>query len=140
MWLDRIKELKEKTNVSNKQIAEGTHLPKRTIDRIYSGETKNPYIDTLDRIAHYFGVPLRDILVDTNLVIGEENLATLTENVDVISAENDLISVENDMLKKKVDLLTTEVELLKKELAHKEELLALHNYYKTHIELLTKER
>ena len=140
MWLDRIKELKEKTNVSNKQIAEGTHLPKRTIDRIYSGETKNPYIDTLDRIAHYFGVPLRDILVDTNLVIGEENLATLTENVDVISAENDLISVENDMLKKKVDLLTTEVELLKKELAHKEELLALHNYYKAHIEQLIKER
>lgn len=140
MWLDRIKELKEKTSVSNKQIAEGTHLPKRTIDRIYSGETKNPYIDTLDRIAHYFNVPLRDILVDTNLVIGEENLATLTENVDVISAENDLISVENDMLKKKVDLLTTEVELLKKELSHKEELLALHNYYKAHIEQIIKER
>jgi hypothetical protein len=44
------------------------------------------------------------------------------------------------MLKKKVDLLTTEVELLKKELSHKEELLALHNYYKAHIEQIIKER
>ena len=140
MWLDNLKELKKKANVSNKQIAEGTHLPERTINRIYSGETKNPYIDTLDRIAHYFGVTLRDILVDANLVVGTENLATLQENVDVAKAEKDLISVENDMLKKKVDALTTELELLKKELTHNEELLALHNYYKTHIEQLIKER
>jgi hypothetical protein len=49
-----------------------------------------------------------------------------------------LISVENDMLKAKVAALTTEIELLKKELEHKNELLALHNYYKTHIEQIIK--
>jgi hypothetical protein len=33
------------------------------------------------------------------------------------------------MLKAKNAALTTEIELLKKELLHKEELLALHNFY-----------
>ena len=139
MWLDNLKELKKKANVSNKQLADGTHLPGRTINRIYSGETKNPYIDTLERIAHFFGVPLRDIIADTKLVIGDHTMVTLQENIEVTTAEKDLISVENDMLKKKVDALSTELELLKKELTHKEELLALHNYYKTHIERLIKE-
>jgi hypothetical protein len=37
-----------------------------------------------------------------------------------------------------VDALTMELELVKKELSHKEELLALHNYYKTHFEQLIK--
>jgi predicted HTH domain antitoxin len=48
------------------------------------------------------------------------------------------LSVENDALKKKVEALSTELELTKKELSHKEEIIALHNYYKTHFEQLVK--
>jgi transcriptional regulator with XRE-family HTH domain len=134
MWLDNLKELKKKSNMSVKQIAERTKLPERTVNRIFSGDTDHPYMDTIRCIVTALGGSLDEIFADTKAVVGTENMATLQENVDVITAQNDLISVENDMLKKKVDLLTTEVELLKKELSHKEELLALHNYYKTHIE------
>jgi hypothetical protein len=62
----------------------------------------------------------------------------MKESVDVTTAERDSIAVENEMLKVKNAALTMENELLKKELAHKEELLALHNYYKTHLEILMK--
>lgn len=140
MWLDNLKELKKQTNMSVKQIAEKTNLPERTVNRIFSGDTDHPYVDTLRVIALALGSSLDEIFADTKLVVGTENMAALKENNDVITAENDLINVENDMLKKKVDLLTTELELLKKELAHKEELLALHNYYKAHIEQIIKER
>ena len=140
MWLDNLKELKKQTNMTVKQIAEKTNLPERTVNRIFSGDTDHPYVDTLRTIAIALGSSLDEIFADTKLVVGTENMAALKENNDVITAENDLINVENDMLKKKVDLLTTEVELLKKELAHKEELLALHNYYKAHIEQIIKER
>ena len=34
--------------------------------------------------------------------------------------------------------LDTELELLKKELQHKEELLAVHNFYRTHLEQIKK--
>ena len=129
MWLDNLKELKKKTGMSAKQIADKTNLPERTVSRIFSGDTDNPYVDTLHRIVTVLGGSLDDILADTKVVVGEENLVTLQENVEVVTAERDLILVENDMLKAKNAALTTEIELLKKELQHKEELLALHNYY-----------
>ena len=36
MWLDNIKELKKKTGLSAKQIAEKTNLPERTVARVFS--------------------------------------------------------------------------------------------------------
>lgn len=138
MWLDNLKELKKEKGMSPKQIAEVTNLPERTVKRIFSGDTDNPYVDTLHRIVTALGGSLDDILADSKAVVATESIVELKENADVIAAQHDLISVENDMLRAKNAALTTEIELLKKELAHKEELLALHNYYKMHIEQLAK--
>jgi transcriptional regulator with XRE-family HTH domain len=138
MWLDNLKELKKTKGMTAKQIADKTNLPERTVNRIFSGDTDNPYVDTLHRIVTVLGGSLDDILADTKVVVSNESIVELKENVDVTTAQRDLIAVENEMLKTKNAALTTEIELLKKELAHKEELLALHNYYKTHIEQLLK--
>ena len=138
MWLDNLKELKKRTGMSAKQISEKTRLPERTINRIFSGDTVHPYADTLDIIVKALGYDLGDIFADTKVVVATDDLVEIKKSVNVVEAERDLIIVENDMLKKKVDALSTEIELLKKELAHKEELLALHNYYKIHIEQLMK--
>lgn len=140
MWLDNLKELRKQTKMSYKQIADMTNIPERTVTRIFSGDTDNPYVDTLHRIVTALGGTLDDIFVDTKVMVATESVAELKENVDVITAQNDLIAVENEMLKKKNDALSTEIELLKKELEHAKELLALHNYYKIHIENLIKER
>ena len=129
MWLDRLKELKKNKGLSVKQISEMTKLPERTVSRIFSGDTANPYVDTLHRIATVLEVSLDDILADTKVVVGEENLATLKENVGVVTAERDLITAENAILKDKVATLTAENDMLKMQLRHKEELLAVHNYY-----------
>ncbi len=129
MWLDNIKELKKMTGMSTKQIAEKTNLPERTVIRIFSGDTDNPYVDTIHRIVSVLGGSLDDIFADTKVVVGDQNLATLKENVDVITAERDLITAENAILKDKVTTLTAEIEMLKLKLMHKEEIIALHNYY-----------
>ena len=138
MWLDNLKELKKKTGMSTKQIAEKTTIPERTINRILAGESDHPYADTLDLIVKAMGYDLGDIFSDTKVVVATDELVGIKENAEVVEAERDLIIVENEMLKTKNVALTTEIELLKKELAHKEELLALHNYYKIHIENLIK--
>ena len=140
MWLDNLKELRKQTKMTYKQIADKANLPERTVNRVFSGDTDNPYVETLHRIVDALGFTLNDIFADTAAIVATEDVIGLKDNVEVITAQNDLITVENEMLKKKVDALTTELELIKNELAHKEELLALHNYYKTHIEQLTKER
>lgn len=129
MWLDNLKELKKKTGMSAKQIAEKTKLPERTVNRIFSGDTDHPYVDTLHTIVTALGGSLNDIFADTKVVVATDELVDIKEAVDVVEAERDLILVENEMLKAKNAALTTEIELLKKELQHKEELLALHNYY-----------
>ncbi len=129
MWLDNLKELKKNKGMSVKQIAEATNLPERTVNRIFSGDTDNPYVDTLHRIVTILGGCLDDILADTKVVLGTQNLATLQANVDTVTAERDFIIAENAILKDKITSLTAENELLKMQLLHKEEIIALHNYY-----------
>lgn len=138
MWLENLQELKKKTGMTVKQIAEKTNLPERTINRIFSGETDHPYADTLDIIVKALGYDLGDIFADTGVIIATEKLVEIKDSVDVVEAERDLTLVENDMLKAKVTALTTENELLKKDLQHKDELLALHNYYKSVISGMAK--
>lgn len=138
MWLDNLKELKKRTGMSTKQIAEKANLPERTVSRIIAGETDHPRIDTLGLIVDALDGTLQDIFADTNVVIATEKLVEIKEVAEVVEAERDVIAAKKDMLEAKVAALTTENELLKKELAHKEELLALHNYYKAHIEQLIK--
>ena len=129
MWLDNLKELKKNANMSSKQIAEKTNLPERTVKRIFSGETDNPYVDTLHRIVTVLNGSLDDILADTKVVVGEHNLVSLQEKLEVVITERDLVIAEKSILKEKVTALTAENEMLKMQLMHKEELLALHNYY-----------
>jgi transcriptional regulator with XRE-family HTH domain len=129
MWLDNLKELKKEKGMSAKQIAEKTKLPERTVSRIFSGDTDNPYVDTLHRIVTVLGGSLDDILADTKMVVGEKNLVTLQADVEVITAERDLTIAENSILKDKVAALTAENDMLKKEIKHKDEIIAIHNYY-----------
>lgn len=129
MWLDNLKELKKEKGMSAKQIADKTNLPERTVNRILSGDTDNPYVDTLHRIVTVLGGSLDDILADTKVVVATESLVEVKENANVVEAERNLISAERDRVLLENERLKTENEMLKMQLKHKEELLALHNYY-----------
>lgn len=129
MWLENLIEMKKRTNLSSKQIADKTNLPERTVKRIFSGDTDNPYVDTLHRIVTALGGTLDDIFVDTKVVVANETLAEVKEEVEVVSAEKDLILAELEMLRAKTTAQEMEITLLKKDLQHKDELLAVYNYF-----------
>lgn len=136
MWLDRLRELKTETKMTNKQIAEETNLPERTVTRIFAGDTDNPYVDTLHRIVSVLGGSLDSILADTKVVVGDTKLVDLQAEVDrlrgeleSLSSELALSNAENAVLKDKVVTLTAESDILRLKLEHKEEIIALHNYY-----------
>lgn len=129
MWLDNLKELKKGKGMTVKQIAEATNLPERTVTRIFSGDTDNPYVDTLYRIVVVLDGSLDDVLADSKTVVGNKNLITLQEDIDRLNGEVTLLAAENSMLKDKVVNLTTENDLLRMKLEHKEEIISLHNYY-----------
>ena len=129
MWLENLKEMKAKSGLSPKQIAEKTQLPERTIKRIFAGETDNPYVDTIHRIADAIGCTLNDIFADTKVVVATETLAEVKEVAEVVSAEKELLLAELEMLRTKTAAQEMEITLLKKDLQHKDELLAVYNYF-----------
>lgn len=138
MWLTNLQELKKRSGMSTKQIAELTKLPERTVSRILSGETEHPRVDTLHLIVAAVGGCFKDIFADTNAIVATETLAEVKETAVVIEAERQLLITELEMLRAKSAAQETELHILREQLQHKEELLALHNYYKTHIEQLIK--
>lgn len=129
MWLDNLKELKKKTGMSPKQIADKSKLPERTVIRILSGETDHPRVDTLGLIVDAMGVTLRDIFADTNVIVATETLTEVKEVAEIVEAERDEVAIKNEMLEAKVNALTMEIELLKSQLQHKDELLSVHKQY-----------
>ena len=129
MWLDNLKELKKVKGVTSKQIADATKIPESTIKRIFSGETTDPYVTTIHRIVIYLGGSLDHILADTNAILSTESIVEVKENAEVVEAERDLILAELEMLRAKTTAQETEIQLLKERLQHKEEIIAIHNYY-----------
>lgn len=136
MWLDNLREIKTEKQMTNKQISEASKLPIKTIDRIFSGATPNPYADTLDRVVKALGSSLDYLFSDTNVVVGTKDLVTLQEENDRLTAENEELVAKLELLS--VQLTTSETtnvslkaenEVLRNTLAHKEEIIAIHNYY-----------
>ena len=129
MWLENLKELKKAKGLTTKQIADATKIPESTLKRIFSGETDDPYVSTVHRIVVALGGSLDQILADTNAVLSTQSFIEVKESADVAQAERDLLLAELEMLRAKVAAQDTEIMLLKERLQHKEELLAVHNYY-----------
>lgn len=136
MWLDNLKELKKEKNLSTKQLAERSNLPEKTVARILAGQTTNPYMDTLDRLAMALGCTLGDILAGTKAVVGDTSLTELQATINIISSEKEelvaqleLVIKDNNILSDKVSVLTKELELTNLKLMYTEKLLATHDYY-----------
>ena len=129
MWLENLKELKKAKGMTVKQIADATKIPESTIKRIFAGETDDPYVSTIHRIVTVLGGSLDHILADTNAVLATESYVEVKETAEVVEAERDLVLAELEMLRAKTATQETEILLLKERLQHKDELLAVYNYF-----------
>ena len=129
MWLDKLKDLKKQSGMSAKQIAEKANMSERTVTRIINGETYAPGIDKLRDIVYAMGGSLDDILDESDFKLPTPLVESLkNENTTLQNAVNDL-TAENVTLKDKIVALEVELDRLRLTLAHKEEIIALHNYY-----------
>ena len=128
MWVNNVQELKNKSGMTIRQIAEKSQIPEGTVKRIIAGENE-PSAFNLFRVVKAMGGSLDDILADTNAIIAPPSLVEIKENVEVVEAEKEVVDSKNAMLETKVSALEMEIALLKKEIQHKDELLAVHNYY-----------
>jgi transcriptional regulator with XRE-family HTH domain len=135
-WLINLIDLKNKMEMTAKQISEKENLAEKSVSNVFLGKSKNPGVDLIRRITHALGGSWREIFGESDAVIGSQDLATLQAEVDRLTQENELLTsslniADLDLAVQKDKLLVLENEnsILKLKLEYEEKLNAVHNFY-----------
>jgi transcriptional regulator with XRE-family HTH domain len=131
MWLEKLKEAKNKSGMSIKQISDASGVTEKTLTRIFAGGASMPRFGTLGDIAIALGTSLEEIFSESNARVASNDLIEMKADAEQLTAEIGMLTAEIAVLKDKVANLTAENDLLRLKLEHKEEIIALHNYYKS---------
>lgn len=60
MGLEKIAEYKKKSGMTSEELSQKSGVPLGTLNKILSGATKDPKLETLKAIAHVLGLSLDD--------------------------------------------------------------------------------
>ena len=129
-WLINLIELKNKAEMTCKQIADNENLAEKSVRNVFLGIVKNPGVDLIRRIIHALGGHWSEIFGESDAVIGGQDLAALQSEVDRLTAENEKIKTEKDalaseniILKEKIEALRDKIDVLK------DDIIAIHKPY-----------
>ena len=131
MFRERILEEKKRLNLSTRTMADMSrlHLPEETISRVLSGKTADPGIGTAIDIAETVGLKPYEAFMDATLAAEFKAFLELKSRSEETEAERIRIVAENENLKATNAGLVDRIRVLEMQLSHKDEIIALHNYY-----------
>ena len=131
MFRERILEEKKRLNLSARTISDMSqlHLPEETISRVLSGKTADPGIKTVFDLAESVGLKPYEVFMDATLAAEFKAFLELKSSSEETEAERIRIIAENENLKATNAGLVDRIRVLEMKLEHKEEIIALHNYY-----------
>ena len=122
-WLINLIDLKNRTDISLKQIAEKENVSEKSVSNVFFGKSKNPGVDLIRRIIHALGGSWSEIFGESGAVIGGQDLASLQKELDSaqntirdLTAEVARLTEENTDLRNQVLALTAEVSTRKDEI------------------------
>lgn len=128
-WLINLNDYRVRIDMHLRDVAEKSMVSEKQVHRIFSGESKNPGVEPVRKIIRAMGATINEIFEESGAVIGGQDLASLQAKVDELTSQMAIIKAENNVLMSKADALSAENDLLRLKLEHKEEIIALHNYY-----------
>ena len=135
-WLINLIELKNRTDISVKQIAENINTAEKSVSNVFLGKSKNPGIDLVRRIIGALGGSVSEIFGESGAVIGGQDLVTLqaevdrlTEEVALLTSSLNIANIDLVVQKDKVVALENENKLLCLKLEYEEKINAVHDYY-----------
>lgn len=131
MYLDKVRDLKKKTGLTNKYIAEKMHRSERTVARFFSGE-KEIGIDELRELVSIMGGTLDEVLDESDFKLPtpevealKNEITSLSSTIDEMKLVESALRDELAILKDKIISLDAENDRLRLTLAHKEEIVSL---------------
>lgn len=135
-WLINLIELKNKTDITIKQISETEGLAEKSVSNVFMGKSKNPSVNLIRRIIHALGGSWREIFGESDAVIGNQDLVTLQAEVDRLTTENTVLSqalrianLDVESQKEKATALENEIKILTLKLEYETKLNAVHSFY-----------
>lgn len=60
-WLDNLKNMKAKSNLTTREISEKSNIPEPTLEKLFAGQTKDPKLSTIQSVVHSLGYTLDDL-------------------------------------------------------------------------------
>ena len=60
-WLENLRALKTASQMTTREISRASGLPEPTLEKIFSGQTKNPGVATVRQLVHSLGYTLADL-------------------------------------------------------------------------------
>ncbi len=73
-WLEQLKKFKSESKVTYKTISEKSGIPLTTIEKLFSGRTKDPKLTTVDKIAACFGYSAADLIESKDMLTHDESI------------------------------------------------------------------
>lgn len=124
MWIDRVKEAKQKLDLSYREISIETKgkLSERDVMRMIKGEYKKPFVDDVIALGAALKLSPKELFEETNLVV--ETTAAAEKSTEIRNENEKLLA---------------EIEMLKRDLEHKIELIAAKDELLRVYRILTKD-
>lgn len=91
MIIEKIKKEKEKQNLTNEQLAQKANLPIGTVNKILSGETKEPGVYKIEAIRKALGIEER------------EELKLTKEELEILKNYNELTEEGKKFIKSNIE-------------------------------------
>lgn len=61
MWFEKLKEMKEASGLTTREISKQSGIPEPTLEKLFAGATKDPKLPTMHKLVHFFGHTLDDL-------------------------------------------------------------------------------
>lgn len=131
MYRQRILDEKKRLNLSARTMSDLSrlHILEETISRFLSGKTNDPGVNTVLDLGETVGLKPYEIFMDATMAAEFRAFLELKSKSAETEAERVKMIAENEGLKITNAGLVDKIRVLEMQLAHKEELLKVYEYF-----------
>lgn len=108
-WQTALNELRVKSGLSYKQIADGLNVSEKSVSRLFTGEAKKPDFFFVSQVIRKLGGSVSEILGEGGAYIVSQDIITLQAQYEELKVSYEKLLEENEALRTKNAALTDEL-------------------------------